>query len=537
MGLRPEAGGDGGRRAGRSLRFVLGDQLTRSVSSLADLDPARDVVLMVEVRAEATYVRHHKQKIAFLFAAMRHFAAALAEEGVAVDYVRLTDPGNAGTFTGELERALARHRPDRVVVTEPGEWRVWEMMQDWRETLGTPVEIRADDRFLCPRADFERWAAGRHHLRMETFYRGMRRRTGLLMDGPEPAGGRWNFDAENRKRLPKGHRPPDRLGFQPDAITRAAIDLVEAEFGDHFGDTAAFAWPVTRVDALAALAHFVEACLPRFGDFQDAMKAGEPHLYHALISPALNAGLLTAAEVCRAAEAAYRAGRAPLHCAEGFVRQILGWREYVRGLYWARMPEYRASNALGAGRDLPWFYWSGDTALNCVREVVAETRARAYAHHIQRLMVTGNFALLAGIDPAQVEAWYLVVFADAYEWVELPNVHGMVLWADGGVMGSKPYAASGAYIDRMSDYCGACAYDVRAKSGPRACPFNYLYWNFLLEHAARLADNPRLTMPYRTLDGFGPERRAEIRRDAARFLASLSAAPEAHQGAQTESAT
>lgn len=524
------------RGAGGVLRFVLGDQLNRRVSSLLDLDPERDVVLLVEVRDEATYVRHHKQKIAFLFAAMRHFGAELEAEGVAVDYVRLTDLDNTGSFTGELERAVARHAPTSVVVTEPGEWRVWEMMQDWRETLPVPVEIRSDNRFLCPRGDFARWAEGRRHLRMETFYRGMRRRTGLLMDGSEPVGGRWNFDPDNRKRLPKGHRLPDRIGFQPDATTREAIALVEREFAGHFGDLATFSWPVTRADALAALKHFIEQCLPTFGHYQDAMKAGAPYLYHALLSPPLNAGLLIAEEVCWAAERAYRDGTAPLNCVEGFIRQILGWREYVRGVYWARMPEYRETNALGAGRNLPWFYWSGETKLNCIANVVADTRRHAYAHHIQRLMVTGNFALIAGLDPAQVEEWYLIVFADAYEWVELPNVHGMVLWADGGVMGSKPYAASGAYIDRMSDYCAHCAYDVKVKAGPDACPFNYLYWNFLIENADTLSGNPRMAMPHRTLRGMSDQRCAEIREDASRFLGALES-EHVHQGDQTANAT
>ncbi|KAB1075293.1 cryptochrome/photolyase family protein [Methylobacterium planeticum] len=510
--------------APRILRFLLGDQLHRRIATLTDLDAERDVVLLVEVEAEATYVRHHKQKIAFLFSAMRHFAAELAAEGIAVDYVRIDAPGNSGSFTGELERALARHAPDRVVVTEPGEWRVWEMMRGWRADLPVPLEIRPDNRFLCPRADFAAWAGDRRALRMETFYRGMRRRTGFLMEGAEPVGGQWNFDHDNRKRLPKGHAVPPRRGFEPDATTRAVLDLVAIRYADHFGDLDGFAWPVTRADALAALAHFIEACLPSFGDYQDAMKAGEPFLYHAMIAPALNAGLLTAEEVCAAAERAFRDGAAPLNAAEGFIRQILGWREYVRGLYWARMPDYARTNALEAVRDLPWFYWSGETAMNCLAQCVGDTRAQAYAHHIQRLMVTGNFALIAGIDPAQVEEWYLVVYADAYEWVELPNVHGMVLWADGGVMGSKPYAASGAYIDRMSDYCGACAYDVKAKAGPTACPFNYLYWNFLIENEARLAGNPRMAMPYRTLARMGDRRRAEIRADAGRFLDGLSAA-------------
>jgi deoxyribodipyrimidine photolyase-related protein len=509
---------------------VLGDQLTRRVAALTDLDPEHDVVLMVEVRAEATYVRHHKQKIAFLFSAMRHFAAELEAEGIAVDYVRLDAPGNTGTFTGELMRAIARHAPDRVVVTEPGEWRVWEMMRGWRDDCAVPVEIRADDRFLCPRADFAAWAGEHRALRMETFYRGMRRRTGLLMEGAEPTGGQWNFDPENRKSLPKGHVPPERIGFAPDAITRAVIALVDSTFAEHFGETEGFAWPVTRADALTAFRHFLAVGLPHFGDYQDAMRSNAPFLYHALIAPALNAGLLTPGEVCWAAERAYREGAAPLHCVEGFIRQILGWREYVRGLYWARMPAYAASNALGATRDLPWFYWSGETDLNCLAQCIADTRTHAYAHHIQRLMVTGNFALLAGLAPQQVEEWYLVVYADAYEWVELPNVHGMVLWADGGVMGSKPYAASGAYIDRMSDYCRSCVYDVAKKTGAGACPFNYLYWNFLITHADRLSGNPRLALPYRNLARMAPSHRAEIQAQAARFLDGLGTPAPRMQG-------
>ncbi len=523
------------------LRFVLGDQLHHRVSSLTDCDPERDVVLMVEVMAEATYVRHHKQKIAFLFSAMRHFAAELEARGIAVDYVRLDDPANTGSFTGELERAVERHRPDRIVVTEPGEWRVWEMMQLWREDLPVPVEIRDDNRFLCHRAEFAAWAGDRRSLRMETFYRGMRRRTGILMKAGEPVGGQWNFDHDNRKRLPKGHRPIERPRFEPDLITQEVISLVERRFTDHFGDLDEFGWPVTRADALSALKHFIAACLPTFGDYQDAMKAGAPFLAHALIAPALNAGLLDAEEVCRAAERAYAESHAPLNCVEGFIRQILGWREYVRGLYWARMPDYAATNALEAKRDLPWFYWSGETKMNCLAQVVADTRRHAYAHHIQRLMVTGNFALIAGIAPAQVEEWYLVVYADAFEWVELPNVHGMALWADGGVMGSKPYAASGAYINRMSDYCSACTYEVAEKTGKNACPFNYLYWNFLIENAERLEANPRMAMPYRTLAGMADARRAEIVSDAASFLASLDSQPPDQSSAQndchTESAT
>lgn len=504
----------------KTLRLILADQLTRDLASLDDL-ATQDVALMVEVMDEATYVGHHKQKIAFLFSAMRHFAQSLAAEGVTVDYVRLDDEENTGSFTGELARALKRHEPDRLVVTEPGEWRVREMMLGWSARFALPVEIRDDDRFFCSRARFARWAEGRKSYRMEFFYREMRRETGLLMRADEPEGDAWNFDKDNRKSLPAGLRAPPRTRFEPDQTTRDVMDLVSARFADHFGDLETFGWAVTRDDALEAMQHFLSACLPLYGDYQDAMKTDEPFLFHSILSPYLNAGLLSARELCVSAEREYKAGRAPLNAVEGFIRQILGWREYVRGIYWLRMPHYAQTNALSAGRPLPWFYWSGETQMNCIKQVVEETRRNAYAHHIQRLMVTGNFALLAGVSPPEIEAWYLAVYADAYEWVELPNTHGMVMFADGGLLASKPYAASGAYIDRMSDYCGACAYDPKIKSGPRACPFNPLYWNFLIENRDRLRANPRMGMPYRTLDAMSEARREEISREAGAFLDSL----------------
>ncbi len=504
-----------------TLRLILGDHLTREIAALDGL-AAGDVVLMVEVADETTYVPHHKQKIAFILSAMRHFAEELRQEGIAVDYVRLDDPENSGSFGGEVKRALARHAVDRIVVTEPGEWRVRAMMEAWAGETGLPVEIREDDRFVCSRGRFSRWAEGRKGFRMEFFYREMRRETGLLMEEDKPVGGQWNYDAENRKALPKEARPPRRLRFSPDAVTREVMDLVGARFADHFGDLEPFGWAVTRADALKALDHFITEALPQFGDVQDAMKRGEPFLYHGLLSPYLNVGLLTAREVCLAAETAYRRGQAPLNAAEGFIRQILGWREYVRGIYWHRMPDYAETNALGADRPLPWFYWSGETDLACIAEVVGETRRNAYAHHIQRLMVTGNFALLAGIRPSEVEAWYLAVYADAFDWVELPNVHGMVMFADGGLLASKPYAASGAYIDRMSDYCAGCAYDPKIKVGEGACPFNLLYWNFIDANAQTLKGNPRMAMPYRTWEGMDGGRKAQILKEARAFLAGLS---------------
>ena len=507
--------------SGGTLRVVLGDQCSRGLSALEGLDPATDTVLMMEVQAECTYVPHHPQKIVLVLSAMRHFARALAARGVRVDHVRLDDPDNTHSFGGEVARAVARHRPARIVATHPGEWRVLTDMQGWEAATGVPVEIREDGRFLCSLPRFRAWAQGRSQYRMEFFYREMRRATGLLMEGDEPAGGRWNYDAENRSALPKGLVPPPPRRFPPDAITREVMALVAERFGAHFGDVEGFAWPVTARDATAALEAFIADRLALFGDYQDAMAAGQPTMFHALVSTSLNIGLLDPMDACRAAERAWREGSAPLNAVEGFIRQILGWREYVRGIYWHLMPGYAQGNALDAHRPLPGFYWGAPTTMRCMSQTVAQTRDLAYAHHIQRLMVTGNFALLAGLDPVEVNAWYLAVYADAFDWVELPNTQGMAIHADGGVMASKPYAASGAYINRMSDYCGGCAHDVTQSVGPRACPFNFLYWDFIARHADRFAKNPRMAMPLRTLARMDPKKVAALRAEAARFLAAL----------------
>jgi deoxyribodipyrimidine photolyase-related protein len=497
----------------KTLRLVLGDQLTRDLPSLRDLG-AQDIVLMAEVADETTYAPHHKQKIALILSAMRHFAQDLRGEGVNVDYVKLEDAGNSGSFVGEVERAKKRHGAARALVAEPGEHRVEQALR------AAGVEILPDDRFFATRADFANWAKGRSSYRMEFFYRDMRRRHGVLMEGDEPIGGRWNFDAENRKPPPRGWKPQRPPRFEPDAITREVMALVARRFPQNIGDVERFGWGVTRADALKALAAFIRDHLPEFGDHQDAMALGEPFLHHATLSPYLNIGLLSPREVCAAAERAYAKGQAPLNAVEGFVRQVIGWREYMRGLYWLKMPDYASTNALDATRPLPWFYWSGETKLACIAETVGQIKRHAYAHHIQRLMVTGNLALIAGFAPAEVEEWYLAVFIDAFDWVELPNTHGMSLFADGGVVGSKPYAASGAYIDRMSNYCGACAYDPKVKSGPKACPFNPLYWDFLRRNRAKLAKNPRMAMPYRTLAAMAPARIAEIEADARAILES-----------------
>jgi len=507
------------------LRLVLGDQLTHDLAALRDIEPARDGVLMAEVAAEATYVRHHPKKIVFIFSAMRHFAAELAERGIAVTYVRLDDPGNTGSLTGEVARAVAREQPERVVVTEPGEWRLWAAMRDWESELGVPVELRDDARFFTTPRAFRTWADGRKSVRMAHFYQHMRKRTGYLMDANgKPEGGKYSFDPENREPVPRDVPSPPRHAVEPDATTREVLDIVEARFGHHFGTLDGFDFAVTAREAEAALEHFVQHALPAFGTYQDAMRQGDPVLFHARLAVYMNAGLLDPRHVCQRAQDAWEAGHAPLNAVEGFIRQILGWREYVRGIYWWRMPAYAETNALDAHRRLPEFYWTGETDMTCLRDVIGQTRSEAYAHHIQRLMVTGNFALLAGVHPALVNEWYLVVYADAYEWVELPNVQGMTLFADGGFLATKPYAASGKYIDRMSDYCRHCRYDPKKQLTEDACPFNALYWHFIDRNRERLRGNPRMAFPLKTLDRMAPDKLAALRAHAERFLDSLTEA-------------
>lgn len=502
---------------------ILGDQLSPKIAALQDADPATCVILMAEVVAEATYVKHHKKKIAFLFSAMRHFADELRMAGWRVHYTRFDDPENSGSITGEVLRIAAQYGATSLRVTEPGEWRLREALL----SLGAAFDVTLlpDDRFIASQKEFADWAEGRKSLRMEYFYRDMRRKTGLLMAADDqPEGGQWNFDHDNRKAAARDLLMPQPLRFAPDAITQEVLGLVAAHFADHFGDLEPFWFGTTRAEAEAAFAHFLKTALPHFGDYQDAMLVGEKFLYHAVVSLYLNCGLLDAVAMCRAVEAEYRAGRAPLNAAEGFIRQVIGWREYVRGIYWLKMPTYAQENALGATRPLPDFYWTAETDMACIRACVTQTREEAYAHHIQRLMVTGTFALLAGINPHALHEWYLAVYADAYEWVELPNTIGMSQFADGGLLASKPYAASGAYIDRMSDYCGTCAYSVKAKSGPKACPFNYLYWDFIARHRERIKGNRRMAQMVRTWDKFSEERQAEVKDDAARFLSGLATA-------------
>ncbi len=505
----------------RTLIPVLGDQLSHDLSSLSDQDKTACTVMMVEVDEETTYVGHHKAKLVYILSAMRHHANSLRNAGWAVDYVRLDDPDNGGSFTGELARAIERHRPSSIRVTQPSEWRVKTMIDSWCDRFDMPVSVLPDDRFLASHAEFEEWAEGRKQLRMEFFYRDMRRKSGLLMDGDKPVGAQWNFDSENRKPAKHGLDVPQPLRFAPDALTREVTKMVEARFPDNIGRTASFGFAVTRDDALQQQAYFLEYALPMFGDYQDAMLTGEPFLWHSILSPYINSGLLDPLELCRAVEAQYEAGKVPLNAAEGFIRQIIGWREYVRGIYWLAGPDYVERNELGASRPLPSFYWTGETDMHCMSEAIGQTLEHAYAHHIQRLMITGNFALIAGVEPRQVHEWYLAVYADAYEWVELPNTLGMSQFADGGMLASKPYASSGAYINRMSNYCSSCRYDVKQRTGPDACPFNALYWDFMARNEGKLRGNVRMAMPYKNWDRMDDADKVALRASAKQFLERL----------------
>jgi len=513
---------------------ILGDQLSHQLASLRDVDAADAVVLLMEIAEETTYVRHHQRKIALILSAMRHFAAELRDAGWTVDYVRLDDPDNAGSFTGEVIRAVERHRPASIRIVEPGEWRVKTAIDGWADQCGVPVDVLPDDRFICSILEYQTWAQARNELMMEYFYRDMRRKTGLLMtaDG-KPEGGQWNLDKENRAPPKRGLNFPEPMHFALDQTTTEVMALVADRFGRHFGRLENFGLPVTAAQATRALDHFIRTALPDFGTYQDAMVTGQDWLYHSWLSPALNLGLLTPLQVASAAADAYAAGAVPLNAAEGFIRQIIGWREYVRGYYWLEMPEVADANALEATRPLPEFYWTGETDMLCMAEAIRNTRDNGYAHHIQRLMVLGNFAMLAGVRPQDVADWFLVVYLDAYEWVELPNVIGMSQHADGGRLATKPYAGGGAYINRMSDHCGRCRYDVKQKTGPDACPFNALYWDFLARHERRFRRNRRMTQMYANWDRMDPAVRDAYRGSASEFLGSL--VPAAKGWARTES--
>lgn len=527
----------------RRLIVVLGDQLLADHPLIAEMDRERDIVLMMEVMEESRHVPSHVQRTVLFLSAMRHYVIGLAARGVRVRYVALDATGNTHSFSGELERAIQEHSPERVEVLRPGEWRVLHTLESACKRRTVPFAVREDPHFLCTPETFARWAHGRKSLVMEHFYREQRRRTGYLMNGDQPDGGEWNFDHENREAFGESGPPRNRArptAYEPDEVTREVIACVQRLLPDLYGtleSDRAFRWPVTRGQALEALADFCQHRLPLFGRFEDAMWSGEETLYHSRLSPLLNLKLLSPRECCEAAIAEYKAGRAPLASVEAFVRQIIGWREFIRGVYWLEGPDYEKRNGLDQHGSLPEFYWTGDTDMRCMRECLGQVVRTGYGHHIQRLMITGNFALIAGVHPKAASDWYLGMFVDGVDWVTLPNALGMVMHADRreglgagdtGLVGTKPYAASANYIGRMSDYCRGCGYDPKRRvdgDGRRACPFNTFYWDFLLRTGDRLKGNRRMTMALSQARRMKDGERVEIQISAKRLRQRFGVEP------------
>jgi deoxyribodipyrimidine photolyase-related protein len=506
-------------RSVRNLNIIFGDQLDAESPLLQGADPERDVCWMAEVPFESTQVWSHKQRIVLFLSAMRHFRDELVAKGFTVHYNELSAQGGPETFSAALEETLKALTPERIRVVEPGEWRVEQGLKKFCQKQKLDLEVIEDTHFYCSREEFFAHAEGRKSLRLETFYREWRKKTGVLMEGAEPVGGQWNYDHDNRSSFGSGGpgELPRRPESRPDPITQAVIELVQKRFADHPGEVTNFAWPVTRRSGLHALKSFIEERLPNFGKYQDAMWTDTPFAWHSLIASSLNLKLLNPREVVAAAEEAWRSGHAPIEAVEGFIRQILGWREYIRGVYWQFMPGYKEMNALEADQPLPDFFWTGQTEMNCLRHTIGQTLEHGYAHHIQRLMVTGLYALLLGVRPTEIHEWYLAVYVDAVEWVELPNVLGMSQFADGGKMATKPYCASGKYIQRMSNYCQGCKFNPAERTGDTACPFTTLYWDFLLRNEKRLKGNNRMAMQLRNLDRLDAATREEIQTAAARL--------------------
>lgn len=512
----------------RHFYIVLGDQLDHESGMLREFDPSQDTLWMAEVHGENTHVRHHKHQIVMFLSAMRHFAAEQEKLGRPVLYHRLTsDPARdrGADFRQILAADLKKHKPQTVRVVRPGDRRVLALLQQACDETGYRLEMLEDSHFFSTPADFAAHAKGRKSLRLEFFYRELRERFDFLMDTDgSPLGGQWNYDSENRETF--GKTGPDRIvpprSFSPDKIVNEVAALVESRYPDHPGKAETFRLPVTRQQSLLLLDDFIEHRLPQFGQYQDAMWEGEFFLYHSRLSTALNIKLLHPAEVCRRAEQAYHQGRAPLNAVEGFIRQILGWREYIRGVYWHFEENYREKNFLHHQRDLPEFFWTGQTDMRCLADVFRGVERHAYSHHIQRLMVSGLFCLLYGVDPAQFNDWHMATHCDAIDWVSTPNVIGMSQFADGGLLASKPYCASGAYIKRMGNYCSDCRYRPEQATGERACPFTTLYWDFLNRHQTRLATNNRLKLQLNNLKKKSPTELKEITETASLLVARFS---------------
>jgi deoxyribodipyrimidine photolyase-related protein len=504
-----------------TLRLVLGDQLNPLHSWFGEVR-ADVVYVLMEVRSETDYVRHHAQKVLGIFAAMRALAAQLKADDHRVRHVAIDHPSNRQSITANLDALIKHYGAGAVEYQAPDEWRLDQQLRNWAETCAVPVRMVDSEHFFTRRDEATQMFAGKKQWLMESFYRQQRKKHGVLMTpDAKPEGGQWNFDADNRKPWPG--TPPAPVDTRPCHDHSGLWQTIEAAGVQTIGrpQAEAFRWPLNRAEALQQLEHFITHTLPHFGDYQDAISKNSWHLFHSLLSFALNTKMLNPREVVQRAEAAWRDGLAPLQAAEGFIRQILGWREYVRRMYWAHMPGYTEANHLGHTRPLPDWFWSGDTRMACLASAVKQSLEHAYAHHIQRLMVIGNFALLAGLDPQALHRWYLGIYIDAFEWVEAPNTLGMSQWADGGRLATKPYVSSAAYLQRMGDHCKGCAYNPKIRTGEHACPFNALYWDFFDRHRAHFEGNPRLGVVYHQLTRMDSESLTALKQQADRTLDRL----------------
>ena len=508
----------------KTLRLILGDQLNLNHSWFRQPDKNITFVMM-EVREEATYVVHHVQKILAFFSAMRAFRDELTRLGHRVIYYALDSPENLQDICQNIEKLMAIEKFDRFEYLHPDEYRLDRAINALCQKLTTPTASFDTEHFLTPRLFVGNFFAGKKTYRMESMYREMRKKLGILMDSEsKPTGGRWNFDAENRKKYDNKIAVPPPKTFHHDVSDLRRV--LEAQQIPTIGMVNAedFPWPATRAECLEMLDYFLSNCLGSFGTYQDAMDNRHPFLFHSRLSFALNTKMLGPLEVVNQSIACWKnqPDAVSLPQIEGFIRQIIGWREYMRGIYWARMPEFKSLNYFGHDRPLPDCYWTGDTRMACMQDAITGSLRNAYAHHIQRLMITGNFAMLAGIHPDAVDAWYLGIYIDAIEWVELTNTRGMSQFADGGIVGTKPYAGSANYINKMGNYCKTCNYQAKEKSGDRACPFNVLYWHFYERQRDKLRSNPRIGMAYRLLDKMDPQEKMEIMRQAEKYLANLN---------------
>ncbi|MDA9231350.1 cryptochrome/photolyase family protein [Rickettsiales bacterium] len=500
----------------KKIILILNDHLNLE-SNAIKLYQEGDLILMCENYQDFRKHNHHKKKLVFIFSSMRHFAAKIIEQKYNLHYLKIEDKNNSGILTEEIIKTARKYNYNEIILEHPSDYETLTNIKSL-ENQNIKINILEDSKFLCTIEEFKQLNVNKKTMLMENFYRKMRKKHNILMDKDKPDGGSWNYDKLNREKITESKNIPTRYKAKNDQITLQVIDLINAEYPKNFGEIVNFDLAVTREESLLIFRQFLQERIENFGQYQDAMLEEDDFLYHSHISFYVNNGLLKPLELIKEVEKLYKENKVKINSAEGFIRQILGWREYVRGIYWHKMPEYKKLNFLEARNKLPAFYWDANTKMNCLKKCVTTTIKNSYAHHIQRLMVLGNFALLSFIDPKEVNEWFLCVYADAYEWVEMPNVTGMILFADGGYLASKPYAASGAYINKMSNYCKNCHYDVKLKNGSKACPFNYLYWNFMIQNKERIGKNHRLAIAYNTLSKFNEEKIHNITKDSKNFL-------------------